>query len=228
VDLNAACDRLAVAVGTSLRETAVVATTLTVERWDAEQTTWVARKCQRDFPHVGEPVAAHFSHFRVKPYLVTVDEDCNLVTLAGWAALLGGIAGTSITNKFSATFGRVGAGTSTTTPTAADTKLGGDTGGGSTTSYYALVSGAPTIVTTSAPVTLTFSATFGTTVGNFAWNEFGTDNYTASGVTTQGLGGAVIFFNHGLSAQGTKLSGQTWTATETISAGNPSGAGTVN
>jgi len=228
LDSNAAAERLSVTVSTGLREVATVQTALTVQRWDEEQTAWVARKCARDFPHVREPAGQHFAYFGVRPYLVTHDENCNLVTLTGWAQMLGGIAGTSITNKFSASFGRIGAGTSTTAPTAADTKLGGDTGGGSTTSYYQLVSGAPTIATASAPATLTFSASFGSGVANFAWNEFGTDNYSASGVTTQGLGAAVIFFNHGLSSQGTKLVGQTWTATETISFGNPSGAGTVN
>jgi hypothetical protein len=75
---------------------------------------------------------------------------------------------------------------------------------------------------------MVFTATFGTGNANFAWNEFGTDNWNTSGVTSTGLGATDIFFNRGVSAQGTKASGQTWTATETLSFGFPSGAGTVN
>jgi hypothetical protein len=63
-------------------------------------------------------------------------------------------------------------------------------------------------------------------VANFAWNEFGSDAGTADSVSNATTGGT--FFNRGVSAQGTKASGQTWTATETISFGFPSGAGTVS
>jgi hypothetical protein len=76
------------------------------------------------------------------------------------------------------------------------------------------------------PATLVFAATFGTSVANFAWAEFGIDNFTASSVTTQATGS--VFINHGISSQGTKASGQTWNMTATLNFGFPSGAGTVN
>jgi hypothetical protein len=214
---------------TRMRELAIAQTSLRVQRWDEDQTLWTARRLGRDQRAANIKISpAEFALAGVRPYDVTLDEDCNLITQAGWVALLGSIAGTSITNKFSATNGRICVGTSSTTAAYADTHLGGDTGGGSTTSYCELVSGAPTISTGSTPPTLAFTAVFGTGVANFAWAEFGTDNYTASGVTSQSLGAGFIFINHGISAQGTKASGQTWTATETITFGYPSGSGTVS
>lgn len=208
----------------SIKERGRVWTTFRVDRWDLDQTLYARRLL--GLPDWMDVTPAHFALAGaggVKPYETTIDTDCNLITTTGWAQLLGGIAGTSITNKFSATYGRIGVGTSTTTASGADTKLGGDTGSGSTTSYYQLCSGAPTINTTGTGTdsdicTLTFSATFGTGNANFAWQEFGTDNYNASGVTTQSLSN-VVFINHGISSQGTKQNTQTWTATETISFG---------
>lgn len=203
-------------------ELAAVTTNFRVRRWDADQVAWAQRRVL-----ACEPQERHFVALGVQPYSDTLDENCNLITLSGWAALLGGIAGTSITNKFSASFGRVGVGTSSTAAAASDTKLGGDSGGGSTTSYYQLVSGAASLSTASAPATLTFSASFGSSTANFAWNEFGVDNGSSSGVTTQSLSN-VILLNHGISAQGTKASGQVWAATVTLSFGFPSGSGTLS
>jgi hypothetical protein len=238
--ISGASDRISVGVLAPHREFAAVKTDLTVRRWDAGQTAWalarmereasavLTRLCQQDGAGRLEVTGALLSHYGVSPYSMTTDENCNMVVLGGWAALLGGIAGTSVTNKFSGTFGRIGVGTSATAAAATQTFLQGDTGGASTTSYYQLVSGAPVISTAAAPSTLVLTASFGTGNANFAWAEFGSDNYNASGVTAQGLGAALVFFNRGVSAQGTKAAGQTWTATETISFGYPSGAGTVS
>lgn len=227
--LAGATDRLTVAVDTPAADFMVFQTQLRVDRWDAEQTQWTLAKARaelgRDYPELRLGPRA-FERFGVRPYLITVDENCNLVTEQGWAALLGGIAGTTMTTKFSATQARIGVGTSTTAATGADTKLGGDTGGGSTTSYYKLVSGAPVISTVAAVATLVFTSVFGGSVANFAWQEFGTDNGSADGVTITATN--PVFLNHGISSQGTKASGQTWTATETLSGGFPSGAGTIS
>lgn len=199
-----------------MQELATVETDITVRRWDEDQTAYVKRVIGR------EPLAGDFFCMGIAPYLVTKHENANLITSAGWAALLGGVAGTSIGTKFSASAGRIGVGTSTGPATAADTHLGGDTGGGSTTSYYQLVSGAPVINTGVVPATFTFQATYGTGVANFAWQEFGIDNYTASSVTT--VGTSSVFFNHGISNQGTKVSGQVWQMTVTINCGFPNGS----
>jgi hypothetical protein len=217
-DFASAGERLAVAAGVPLQEFIPVRTSFNVKRWDAEQTEWVARKANEqalDVIRRGGDVTirpALFEYYGVVPYLETQEDDCNLVTQAGWVAILGSIAGTSIATKFSASAGRVGAGTVSTAAAYADAHLGGD--GNSTTAWYKLVSGAPTIATGSTPPTLTFNATFGTAAANFAWAEFGTDNGASDSNTVSG-----VFLNHGISSQGTKASGQTWTATETLTFG---------
>lgn len=209
-----------------------VSTTLRVERWDAVQVAYVLRKTGAgDDPRVRATRSLTISPMTfyglgVKPYSVTVHENCNQVVQAGWVALLGGIAGTTITTKFSSANGRIGIGTSTTATTYSMTQLVGDTGAASTTSYYQLVSASPVIATASTPPTLTFTATFGTGVANFAWNEFGTDNAAASSVTTTGT--SSVFINRGVSPQGTKQSGQVWAATEILTFGVPTAAGAVS
>jgi hypothetical protein len=213
-----AAERLAVGGSIPLGEFIAVRTSFNVRRWDAGQTAWTLRKADRDalvLLRQGRDVTIHpetFARYGVKPYSETTEDDCNLVTQAGWVAILGSIAGTSITTKFSASAGRIGAGTVSTAAAYADAHLGGD--GNSTTAWYKLVSGAPAIATGSTPPTLTFSAVFGTAAANFAWAEFGTDNGASDSNTVSG-----VFLNHGISSQGTKASGQTWTATETLTFG---------
>lgn len=230
-DITGASERLAVAVDTGMMEYVKVSTSFNVKRYDAEQTEWAIRRMGFGdwLPPLGGSQGLtpdQFASVGIHPYLETQEDDCNLIVQNGWVALLGGVAGTTMSPKFSASNGRIGAGTSSTAAAYANTTLTGDTGVSSTTSYFKLVSGAPTISTGSSPPTLVFVAAFGTAVANFAWNEFGTDAGTADSVSNATTGGT--FFNRGVSAQGTKAAGQTWTATETISFGFPSGAGTVS
>lgn len=231
--MTAAGERLGVGAEVPVTDCIPVETTFAVQRWDGEQTGWIARKYERDWGGLPprpdfafEP--RHFAQYGVAPYSETRDENCNMIVQQGWVWLLGGVAGTTMSTKFSATNGRIGVGTSATAAAYTQTYLQGDTGSSSTTSYYQLVSGAPVITTSSTPPTLVFSASFGTGVANFAWAEFGTDNGTTSGVYLNGLAGGFLLFNRGVSNQGTKASGQTWTATQTIQFGWPSGAGSVS
>jgi hypothetical protein len=219
-------ERLDVAVGLGVHSMAGIRTDLMVERWDAEQVSWVtSRSGQRPG---WEPGKSAFAALRVKPYLITVDQDCNNAVQGGWLALISGISasGTAPTHVFDGTHARIGVGTSSSAIAWTQTTLQGDTGVASTTSYFKLVSGAPTVSTGSSPATMVFTAAFGTGVANFSWQEFGTDAGTADSVSNSTTGGT--FFNRGLSNQGTKISGQIWTATETISFGYPSGSGTVS
>jgi len=216
-----------------MKELAIVQTSFGVQRWDEDATAWTLRKLGYGDTRPPMPAdlgltPAQFAAAGVKPYSETVEENCNMIVQQGWVWLLGGVAGTTMATKFSASNGRIGVGTSSTAAAYTQTYLQGDTGSSSTTSYYQLVSGAPTISTGSTPPTLVFAASFGTGVANFAWAEFGTDNANASGVYLNGLAGGYGLFNRGVSSQGTKASGQTWTATETISLGYPSGSGTVS
>jgi hypothetical protein len=221
--IAAGTERLEIIAGSPAKEYAAVATTFMVERWDAEQTVWARAKL--DLHPLATLLPADFRRANIKSYKTTVHENANLVVQAGWVALLGGVAGTTMSPKFGAANARIGVGTVATAAAYSNTTLGGDTGVSSTTSYFKLCSGAPTISTGSSPATLVFVAAFGTAQANFAWAEFGTDAGTADSVSNATTGGT--FFNHGISAQGTKASGQTWTATETLSFGFPSGAGTV-
>lgn len=232
-DFASASERLSVGVELGLPDFAGrISTSFNVKRYDADMTDYAMK--QIGYGDWLPPLTwrgltpDEFASVGIGPYDETQDDDCNLVTQAGWVALLGGVAGTSITNKFSATQGRIGVGTGATAAAYANTTLVGDTGGSSTTSYFQLVSGAPTISTGSSPPTLVLVASFAGGNANFAWAEFGSDNWNVSGVTSTGLGASDIFFNRGVSAQGTKAAGQTWTATETISFGFPSGSGTVS
>ena len=224
-------ERLGVGVRSPLREYATVQTSFNVKRWDAEQTEWLAAKYGRWGNVPPRPDFAfrprHFAAYQVAPYSETQDDNCNMIVQQGWVWLLGGVAGTTMGTKFSASNGRIGVGTSNTAAAYTQTYLVGDTGSSSTTSYYQLVSGAPVISTGSTPPTLVFSASFGTGVANMSWQEFGTDNGTTSGVYLNGLAGGFLLFNRGVSNQGTKASGQTWTATETVQFGTPTGSGTV-
>jgi hypothetical protein len=222
-------ENIMVGVSAGLREVVRIATDIRIDRWDEEQTRWTRERAMRD--NLINPVRPElspklFSYLGVRPYLTTEALDCNLIVQAGWVALLGGIAGTTMSPKFGAANGRIGAGTSSTAASFTQTTLVGDTGAASTTSYFKLVNGAPVISTAAAPSTLVFVSVFGGTVANFAWNEFGTDAGTADSVSNATTGGT--FFNRAVSAQGTKASGQTWTVTETIQFGFPSGAGTVS
>jgi hypothetical protein len=227
--LVGAAEKLVVGAGAPVHEAAGVHTDFRVRRWDASQTAYVARKVRNGgtrYAGVRELTPRIFEHFMVRPYEDTTDYDCNLIVQNGWVALLGGVAGTTMSPKFGAANARIGVGTSATAAAYAQTTLQGDTGAASTTSYFKLCSGAPTIATGSSPPTLTFTSVFGTAVANFAWQEFGSDAGTADSVSNATTGGT--FFNRGVSSQGTKASGQTWTATETISFGYPSGSGTVS
>ena len=203
-----------------------VSTSIRVERYEADAARWA--RARLALPVLADLSPAQLAQAGVRPYSVTEDHDCNMWLLAAWTVMLGGISGTTITNKFASGFGRIGWGTSTAGVVATQTSLQGDTGGGSTTSYYQLCGVAPTVTVAAAPATMVFTATHGAGVANFAWNEFGTDNWNASGVTAQGLGATEVFVNRGLSPQGTKQAGQIWVTTETISFGYPSATGAVS
>jgi hypothetical protein len=194
---------------------AAVSTTMTIRKWSAEQTAWTLRRADRDAVGLlaaGRNVTIRpetFERYGVRPDTWTQD-NVNNVLQAGWVALLGSIAGTSITTKWSASVGRIGVGDSSTAVSYTQTDLQA-----SSNKYYQLISGAPTITTSSSPATLVFAATFGTSVANYAWNEFITDEGTASNTGPV----VAVCLNRGVATMGTKASGQTWTATETIQFG---------
>lgn len=204
IDLGRARDGLGVAAGAPLGESGAGFTVWTVDRWDEEQTAWATRNA--DMRGLRLPALPPvFEYFGIRPYLSTQVVG-NLITNAGWTRLMNLLTNQGATQALDATHARIGAGNSNTAEAYADTDLGA--AAGSTNRWFQLVSGAGSLGTR----TLAFSATFGTSDGNFAWNEFGIDFGTASGNTV-----TAPLFNHKAGiAQGTKASGQTWTATATI------------
>jgi hypothetical protein len=171
-----------------------------VERWDADQTAWAARESG-----LIAPQGADFHALGIQPYDVS-EVVGNLITNAGWTRLMNLLTNQGATQALDATHARIGVGNSNTAETYTDTDLGA--AAGSANRWFQLVSGAGSLGTR----TLAFAATFGTADGNFAWNEFGLDFGTASGNTV-----TAPLFNHKAGiAQGTKASGQTWTATATL------------
>jgi hypothetical protein len=173
-----------------------------VDRWDADQTSWVQARTG-----LAAPDAQDFRRLDVTPYLAS-EVLGNLITTAGWTRLMSLLTaggGQALT----ATSVRIGVGNGSTSEAYGDTDLAA--AAGSSNRYFQPVSAGGTLGTR----TLAFAATFGTSDGNFTWNEFGIDvgTPTVAGGTTVG---ALLFNRKAGIAQGTKASGQTWTATATI------------
>lgn len=89
---------------------------------------------------------------------------------------------------------RIGVGNSATAAAATQTALQG-----ASTAFKAMDATYPSI----SGQTVSFRSTFGSTEGNFAWEEFTVDNGTTPNKNLNRL----------VSSQGTKASGQTWTVT---------------
>ena len=203
MDAGRAEDLVAVGAGVPLGEVANGTTLWRVDRWDADQTHWAMQRTGGF-----QPDARDFAALNVRPYLMT-EHLGNAVLAAGWVRLLNLLIGTATTQAYDATHTRIGVGDGTTAVTTADTTLTG-----STSKYFKTVSGAGTIAAGGGPPTetLTFAATFGTSVANFAWQKFGIDQGTADGATE-----TAPLFNAAISNQGVKVSGQTWSVSAVLS-----------
>jgi hypothetical protein len=212
LDAGRGGDAMGVGVHAPLAESGRERTMFTVQKWDEDATLWVARRTG-----TGRPQARHFAAAKVDPYDVTKWHG-NLITKAGWTLFLHGktilSTDTAPTIWFDTTHGRIGVGTSSTAATASDTALGSI--GSMTGNNWILCGAAPTVTTTGAPSTVVFTATFGSTDAVGAWNEFAIDQGTASAASVTAT---APMLNHSASAglAGTKASGQTWTATATLS-----------
>lgn len=207
-DNGRADDSMSVGVTAPLADGARATTRWRVERWDEEQTAWTARRGDREFGHTIKPEPEHFEYFGIRPY-ETSELVGNLITNAGWTRLMNLLTNQGATQALTATAVRIGVGDSNTAETYTDADLGA--AAGSTHRWFQIVTGAGSLGTR----TLAFSSTFGTADGNFAWNEFGLDVGTPT--VTSGNTVAALLFNHKAGiAQGTKASGQTWTATATL------------
>ena len=124
----------------------------------------------------------------------------NLLLNAGITRLLNLLVGAG-GQAFDATHCRVAVGDSSTAASASQTDLQA-----ATNKYYKLVDS----VNVSGQ-TVTIVATYGSSQGNFAWNEWGIDVGTADGSTV-----TTPMLNRKVASLGTKASGSTWVITVTI------------
>ncbi|RBQ21613.1 hypothetical protein DP939_02570 [Spongiactinospora rosea] len=174
-----------------------------MERWDADAVGWVRRRSGLAAPE------GHVFHELKVPSYRTTEHLGNAILSAGWTRILNLLIGTGSTQAMDATHTRVGVGDGTTAVTTADTTLTG-----STNKYFKTAAGVGTIGAGAGPptTTLTIAATFGISQANFDWRKFGVDFGTADGTTE-----VAPLLNAAVSNQGTKASGQIWTATATLS-----------
>lgn len=174
-----------------------------VDKWDAEQTAWVAKESG-----ILAPRAADFESLGVKPSAVAHSEG-NLLTTAGLTrlvSLLLGAGGQALTN----TSARIGVGDGVGTAALGDSDV--SAASGSTHRWYQIMDAT---YPSAAGAVATFKSTFGTADGNFAWNEWAIDVGTptvSSGATVN-----ATLFNHKTSAAlGTKTAGSSWAFTVTV------------
>lgn len=173
-----------------------------VDKWDDDQTAWVARRSG-----IAVPRAPEFLKLGVVPYEV-VEAEGNLLVTTGLnrlTSLLIGAGGQALSN----TATRLGVGDGAGSAAVGDTDLGASAG--STHRWFQVMDA--TYPQQSNGV-VTFKATWATGDGNFAWNEWALDVGTPT-VSSSATVGA-LFFNHKTSAAlGTKVSGS-WSLTTTV------------
>lgn len=212
IDYGYGADGLNIGASVPLMESGRERTQFLVERWDEDQVNWV----KAYFGLHCDPSKSHFVAARVTPYLVT-EYFGNLITEAGWTLFLHSKSilstDTAPTLFFDSTHGRIGVGTSVSAAAATDTAIGSITS--MTGNNWILCGAAPTVATNVAPSTVVFTASFGSAAAVGAWNEFAIDQGTASAASVTAT---APMLNHSTNiAQGTKASGQVWTATATLS-----------
>jgi len=206
-DYGYGADAIGVGALVPLGDGGRVNTVWTVQRWDEDQTKWTHFRLGIPYAAFGlEP--KHFAAAGLEPYSVTHVYG-NLVTTSGWTRASNLLTNQGGTQALTSTAVRIGAGDGAGTAAAGDTDLSASAG--STHRWFQVVTGAGIVSTN----TLAFTSVFGTADGNFAWNEFGIDVGTPT--VTSGNTVNALLYNHKTSiAQGTKASGQTWTATATF------------
>ena len=131
------------------------------------------------------------------PYEI-VEIDGNLALTAGIQLVWTAVAGGTIT-AYDNTNAYLGVGDGTTAATASDTALAG-----TNTAWVAMETSYPTY---GSGNTIVFRSVFGSSVGNFDWQELAVGNGSAGGT----------LLNRKVTDQGTKVSGQSWTLTLTLS-----------
>ena len=153
------------------------------------KTIWKVEKYHGDLP-------AGKDCYGIEPYEV-INGKGNLLLNEGINELFTILCGSSGT-KFDNTNARIGVGNSNTAATASQTALQGGS-----TAFVGMDSGFPTFGSSQKA---TFRATFDSSTGNFAWEEWTVDNGAAANKN----------LNRKVTSLGTKASGTTWVFTVEI------------
>lgn len=140
------------------------------------------------------------------PYEIIEDTTSNILTTAGATRLAALLTGSG--QVLDSTHTLLGVGDSATAANVADTALGAASG--SSHQYWMVPD---STYPSASGATITVKATWGSSDGNFAWNEWALQITTAA-ASSGAAAGAGIMFNHKVSALGTKASG-TWSLTIT-------------
>jgi hypothetical protein len=160
-----------------------------------------------------EPTGAQLAAVAA-PVEVVIDEG-NLLTRQGRKRLIDRLVGTASNQALDSAHCRIGTGNSTTAAVDTDTDL--NAAAGSSNRQFQLVDSTPTVGSGASSGVFTGVATFGTGVGNYAWQEWGIDGGTASGTTVTAEGNTTPgLCNHKVSSLGTKTSAASWVFTITI------------
>ena len=174
---------------------------VTVDKYDDDQTEWVARKSG-----VVSPLGTDFEALKVAPYEQVVKPG-NLLTTAGLQRLtnlLIGAGGQALTN----TAARLGVGNSSTAAAVGQTDLQA-VAGAANRWFQPMDATYPTAVNG----VVTLRSTFATGDANFVWSEWGSDIGTPT-VAASAVVGATLL-NRAVQALGTKASGS-WVLTATL------------
>jgi hypothetical protein len=202
-------DGFGVSVHAPLHERGRERGVLLVRKWDQDQTAWMSRRLGGQPPGrrgFTQPGPDDFARYGLAPYETRESEFSNVITQAGWVRLLDrGFGGTA--QGYDSTHLRLGVGTATAAATTGQTDLQATTGAAAR--QWKLVGTAAASGAGTGTVRYTYAAAFGTGEANFAWQEWGSDQGTADGTGAS----TTPLLNRAVSNQGTKASGQTWTAT---------------
>lgn len=215
-DFGFGADSFGVGVDVGLREVASHHTMLTIAKWDTAASNWASKRLGGTSVGTSgfiQPTYEDFRHLGIAPD-DQVELFGNLITNAGWTRVTLMLTTGATGNQAGTGTTRIGVGTGSTgagQASATATDMLSPTG--ATARFWQPIAAAATFP---AANQLEWHSSFGTGDANFAWNEASTDIGAATVTTGTGASNACFFNWKTAIAQGTKASGQTWTATWTF------------
>lgn len=182
--------------------------TATVEKYDAATVRDIAAHLNISPEDVGYQALEHMKLTESLDPDSVVEVEGNAIVNGGKTRIAGLIIGSGSINPFSATYGVLGVGTSSTAVGGADAALLG-------TAYYKGLDTGPTNTSGS----ISAAANFGSGVAEHAWNEWCWAIATGSitpGTNFATVTGSGVMLNRKVASLGTKGAGTSWTFTTTV------------